>query len=206
MKNCVYCNNQIEDNATYCIHCGKQQPATPYYPQQPPRQSNNNILYLIIGILGTAVLLIGGYLIYSMMSGSKAAEEEEVTEVKRDTVVQVIQQTEEAKPAVPAAPPKVYTIEGSHHMRGSISKYGLTMDISVSGNDVYGTYYYHSVGSKNRMTVTGNIYGNNMHLEEYSPDGINTGCFDGTFNGQVFKGRFTNYSKGTNMSFTITEK
>ena len=190
MKYCVFCNNPIEDNATYCMHCGKQQPAMYTPPQQPQQNSNNNLLYLLIGILGTALLLIGGFLLYNMLSGSDTKDD--ATENKRDTVVTVVNQPQQQAAPQPAPPPKVYTIPGNHHMSGSISKYGITMDINVSGSDVYGTYYYHSVGSKNRMTVTGNIYGNNMYLEEYSPDGLNTGNFQGTFNGQVFKGKFTN--------------
>lgn len=205
MKYCVFCNNQIEDNATYCMHCGKQQPM---YAPQPPQQSNNNnnnLLYLIIGILGTAVLLIGGFLLYNMMSDNDS-KSEEAAEHKRDTVVTVVNQPTQQPAPQPAPPPKVYTIPGNHHLSGSISKYGVTMDISVNGSEVYGTYYYHSVGSKNRMTVTGNVYGNNMYLEEYSPDGLNTGNFSGTFDGRVYKGKFTNYDKGTYLSFTISEK
>lgn len=205
MKYCVFCNNPIEDNATYCMHCGKQQPAMYTPPQQPQQSNNNNLLYLLIGILGTALLIIGGFLLYNMLSDNNA-KEDEAAEQKRDTVVTVVNQPQQQAAPQPAAPPKVYTIPGNHHMSGSISKYGITMDINVSGSDVYGTYYYHSVGSKNRMTVTGNIYGNNMYLEEYSPDGLNTGNFQGTFNGRVFKGKFTNYDKGSYLSFTLTEK
>ena len=204
MKYCIYCNNPIDDHATYCNHCGKPQ-AGMGMPPKPVKQSNNNILYLIIGILGTAVLLIGGYLAYNLLSG-KSTEEQTVV---RDTIVTTVapaKETTVTEPVAPPPPPKVYTVQGNHHMSGAISKYGVTMDIDVNGTEVYGTYYYHSVGSRNRMTVSGNIYGNNMYLEEYSPDGYNTGCFSGTFNGRVFKGRFTNYDKGSNLSFSITEK
>ena len=212
MKNCVFCNNPIEDNATYCTYCGKRQPANNMQQQplrkmhsQPQRnKKSNNLLYFIIGLLSTIVLLLGGYMIYNLTSDKKVAENDE-TKSKRDTVVIETTQKEEA-PVAPVAPPKVYTIEGSHHMSGSISRYGITMDINVSGSYVSGTYYYHSVGSKHRMTVTGDVSGNYMTLEEYSPDGINTGSFSGTFNGRVYKGSFTNYEKGSNLSFTITDK
>lgn len=90
-------------------------------------------------------------------------------------------------------------------MRGSISQYPITMEIYVSGTQVSGTYYYHSQGSSNRMTVDGYINGTNMVLEEYAPNGLNTGYFSGTFTGYRYSGTFMNYEKQKTRSFTITE-
>jgi hypothetical protein len=56
------------------------------------------------------------------------------------------------------------------------------------------------------MTVYGNLSGSQLHLEEYNPDGVNTGCFDGTFNGYSYSGGFQNYMKGTYFKFNVVEK
>ena len=115
---------------------------------------------------------------------------------------------ETVKPAAKAAPApkKIYTIEGFHQLSGSISKYGITMDIEVRRGYVNGTYYYHSQGSSNRMTVSGTISGNTMSLEEYAPSGENTGYFEGVFNGLSYNGTFHNYSKGSTLNFSLTDR
>ena len=90
-------------------------------------------------------------------------------------------------------------------MRGSISNYPITLEFYVSGTQVSGTYYYHSQGSSHRMTVSGYIDGQYMVLEEYAPDGLNTGYFSGSFNGYRYAGSFTNYQKQKTHSFSVNE-
>ena len=95
-------------------------------------------------------------------------------------------------------------LNGAYAMTGSIDKYPITMSISITDGDVYGTYYYHSQGSSNRMTVTGTISADRrIHLEEYAPSGLNTGYFDGSFDGTTFAGHFSNYAKDSHLYFSL---
>jgi len=96
-------------------------------------------------------------------------------------------------------------IEGNHHLTGSISKYGITMDIYIDGEIIDGSYYYHSQGSSNRMSLYGSINGTELYLEEFAPDGNNTGSFSGRFNGRTYSGIFTNNLNGKTMSFSLSK-
>ena len=97
------------------------------------------------------------------------------------------------------------SIEGTHHLTGSISKYAITMDIYIDDELVEGSYYYHSQGSGNRMELSGSITGSELYLDEYAPDGNNTGYFSGRFNGSTYSGTFTNNLNGKTMSFSISQ-
>ncbi len=219
MKQCLHCKNYIDDNALFCPHCGYAQ-GKGFDSRQPPinqprRTSSNNLLYFIIGILGTAVLFIGGFLAYNIFLKPKVHENIETVQTQQAASSTAggealsgegteAATTTEMTP--PPPPPKFYSVVGSHHLTGSISKYGITMDLQVaSDGSAYGSYYYHSVGSKHRMTISGKANGNDLYLEEYSPEGYNTGNFDGTFDGQTFSGKFINYEKRDYLSFSISE-
>ena len=77
------------------------------------------------------------------------------------------------------------------------------MDIEISRNYAQGTYYYHSKGRNNKMSVYGNLEGNVLTLEEYAPDGNNTGFFEGTFDGYSYNGTFVNYDNGNSLRFNV---
>lgn len=96
-------------------------------------------------------------------------------------------------------------IEGHHHLVGAISKYPITMDIEITRGHAQGTYYYHSQGRQAKMSVYGNIDGSQLYLEEYSPEGNNTGRFDGTFDGYDFNGTFVNYLNGNTFNFNVVK-
>lgn len=181
----------------------------------PPRKSNS-ILYFIIGVLVTTLLFLAGLLYYN--STQKASEADEgksqptatTSEAGEEATTPAPEPTpdydrSEAQPVVAPAP-RVVTTEGYHHLSGSISKYGITMDIEVTRNYVQGTYYYHSKGRNAKMTVYGTLEGNEMSLEEYAPDGTNTGRFDGTFDGLRYQGSFLNYNNGNYLSFNVVEQ
>ena len=92
-----------------------------------------------------------------------------------------------------------------YHYGGSISGYPVTMDLIIDGEEVEGSYFYHSQGSGNRILLSGQINGNNIQMEEMSPDGGNTGGFSGTVDGKIFSGTFTNYQSGEKMPFVLSE-
>ena len=189
---------------------------TPYTaPSQPvPPKKNNSILYFIIGVLATALLFLAGLMIYNYTKDEPKTDDAQskptataspAAEEATPAAAEETYDRSEAQPVV-APRPREVTTEGYHHLSGSISKYGITMDIEVSGDHVQGTYYYHSKGRSNKMSVYGNLYGNDMTLEEYAPDGNNTGCFEGTFDGYCFQGSFVNYSIGNVLRFSVVEQ
>ncbi|MBR4388417.1 MAG: zinc ribbon domain-containing protein [Prevotella sp.] len=219
---CPICNFEVSEEATFCSRCGTkidkipQQPMgyddntrVVYNPEPQTRGSNNGVLYGIVGFLVAAVIGLG---IWLLVRGTSDTEQPQTAQVAQTAAPQTTPQTTDTQqsaaqtqPAVTPAPRRTYSIQGQHRMRGSISKYPITMEIYVSGTQVSGTYYYHSQGSSNRMTVDGYINGSYMVLEEYAPSGLNTGYFHGDFNGYSYSGQFTNYSKQSNLSFSLTE-
>ena len=230
---CRECGQVISDMADHCPKCGcpvvNESEETQYGPTSEQMvyqdvassgngsNNNNKLLYAILAFL--VAIIIGGGIFYFIDRNNKmekALEQQQQQHVAdslaKDSLAkaQVIKDSlntlkAEAQPRV-APQPRVVTIDGYHHLKGAISKYGITMDIQVNGGYVEGTYYYHSQGRSAKMTVYGNLSGSQLHLEEYNPDGDNTGCFDGTFNGYSYSGGFQNYMKGTYFKFNVVEK
>lgn len=229
MKKCIYCQSDMSDHAAFCPKCGKSQPQqTMYRPAQQPRQQpayqpekskSNGALWAVIGFLAAAVLGLGGWIVYDNFikenpapatSVSTTAPDKEKNATKEQTKKEQANKTEketkkvsEEKTSQPAqARPK--TIRGAYNLTGAISKYPITMNISITDGDVVGTYYYHSQGRNNKMTVYGNISADHrMYLEEYAPSGLNTGYFDGYFNGEAYTGQFSNYENDSHLSFSL---
>ena len=152
---------------------------TPYNaPSQPvPPKKNNSILYFIIGVLATALLFLAGLIIYNYTKDEPKTDDAQskpaatASPAATPVAAEETYDRSEAQPVV-APRPREVTTEGYHHLSGSISKYGITMDIQVNGGYVEGTYYYHSQGRSAKMTVYGNLSGSQLHLEEYNPDGV----------------------------------
>lgn len=222
---CRECGQVVSDKAVKCPKCGCPiNEETHYFQSDEPmvlrRQPNrgggngNKWLYAILSFLLAAV--IGGGIFYFIDKNNQKEEVFQQQQQQSQHVADSIAKAQarqdsidklkaEAQPRV-APQPRVVTIEGYHHLVGSISKYPITMDIQVNGGDVQGTYYYHSQGRNSKMSVYGSLNGNQLTLEEYAPDGKNTGYFEGTFNGYSFSGTFVNYLKGNTLSFNIVEQ
>ncbi|MBR5687947.1 MAG: zinc ribbon domain-containing protein [Prevotella sp.] len=226
MKKCVYCQSDMSDQAAFCPRCGKSQPQQTMYrpaqqpqqPQQPPvrqpeKSKSNGALWAVIGFLAAAVLGLGGWIVYenfikenstptttvtaTTSDTEKKTEKEQKKEKKESKKVSEEKTTQSVKNT-----PKV--IRGTYNLTGAISKYPITMNISITDGDVVGTYYYHSQGRNNKMTVNGTISADRrMILEEYAPSGLNTGYFDGYFNGEAYTGQFSNYEKDSHLSFSL---
>ena len=221
---CRECGQVVSDKAVKCPKCGCPiNEETHYFQSDEPmvlrRQPNrgggngNKWLYAILSFLLAAV--IGGGIFYFIDKNNQKEEvfqQQQQSQHVADSIAKAQARQDsidklkaEAQPRV-APQPRVVTIEGYHHLVGSISKYPITMDIQVSGGDVQGTYYYHSQGRNSKMSVYGSLNGNQLTLEEYAPDGNNTGYFEGTFNGYSFSGTFVNYLKGNTLSFNVVEQ
>lgn len=181
------------------------------------KQSNNKpLLYAVIALL---LLLLAGsaYLIFkdngSKQTQNQASKQSTATKPKKDTVVvrdTVVQRVEvqkikEVSPAI--APRPADFRNASYYLTGSIGKYGITMDMDVERGYVSGTYHYNFNKTANRMTFYGNVdeYGV-LSMDEYSPDGTNTGVFYGTFDGATARGTFTNLLNGNEFKFTFKVK
>lgn len=224
---CPICQAEISDGAQFCPKCGTKisqdnwqqtpQPAQEnvrvVYTQTPQQSSSNSALYAIVGFLAAAVIGLGIWM-FVRSSGDKKEQPTQIAQIAQSAQpaqpAQPAQSAQSAQSAQPAAAPvpapqRTYTIQGNHRMRGSISNYPITLEFYVSGTQVSGTYYYHSQGSSHRMTVSGYIDGQYMVLEEYAPDGLNTGYFSGSFNGYRYAGSFTNYQKQKTHSFSVNE-
>lgn len=218
---CPSCNTELSDGALFCPKCGvsvrEPEPhhTTDYndnvrvvYTPEPQQSSSNGALYGIVGFLVAAVIGLGIWMFVRSTGDDQQPPQAQVAQTTQQTATtssQAQQKTAQPVAAPAPAPQRTYTIQGQHRMRGSISQYPITMEIYVSGTQVSGTYYYHSQGSSNRMTVDGYINGTYMVLEEYAPSGLNTGYFHGDFNGYSYSGQFTNYQKQSNLSFRLTE-
>ena len=218
---CPKCNSELSDQALFCPKCCVKIDNTPpqspnyndnerfAYAPQSQRSSSNGVLYGVLGFLVAAVIGLGIWLFVKSTSDKEQGQPVQVAQSTAQTSTSQTPATQQpaaqAQPAPAPAPRRTYTIQGQHRMRGSISQYPITMEIYVSGTQASGTYYYHSQGSSNRMTVDGYINGSYMVLEEYAPSGLNTGYFHGDFNGYSYSGQFTNYSKQSNLSFRLTE-
>lgn len=229
---CKECGQVISDMAANCPKCGcpivNESEETQYgqtgeqmvYHNDVNRgngaNNNNKLLYAILAFL--LAIIIGGGIYYFIDKNNKienALQQQQQQHVAdslaKDSLAKAQARQDsinnlkaEAQPRV--AQPREVTINGYHHLVGAISKYGITMDIQVNGGNVQGTYYYHSQGRNNKMTVYGTLYGNRLSLEEYAPDGLHTGGFEGTFNGYSYSGTFSNYLKGTSLGFNVVEK
>ena len=230
MKKCVFCHSDMSEHAAFCPICGKPQPQQTVYRQpqqtqyqqpnpapvpQPQQSKSNGAIWAIVGFLAAAVIGLGGWLVYDKLikeqpsstpvvaatvDKEKSAEKQQTVKKeaaeKKEKVKQKEQQTVSQQPR---------PIRGAYNLTGAISKYPITMNISITDGEVVGTYYYHSQGSKNKMTVNGYMTADHrIVLEEFAPSGLNTGYFDGYFNGTTFSGQFSNYEKNSHLSFSLT--
>ncbi len=91
----------------------------------------------------------------------------------------------------------------SYSFSGSIDRYSLWMDLTIDGSDVSGSYYYISSGSGERLYLRGTLFSDGeMVLTETTSNGIQTGRFDGNFDGSSYNGHFKNYKEEL-MYFTL---
>ena len=194
-------------------------------------QKSNGWVWALVAFLAAAVLGVGGWLVYDKLiraddapvfvpadgnlgNEKKTADDTKARKTKADQdkksdadkkTGKDRQEKKEGASDEPERPSKTTAQpSGPYSMTGSVDKYPITMSISITDGDVYGTYYYHSQGSGKRMTLTGTISADRrMYLEEYAPDGINTGYFEGSFDGSTYAGHFSNYEKDSHLYFSL---
>ncbi len=92
------------------------------------------------------------------------------------------------------------------YMHGQVDKYPVTMQLTIDGNQVSGSYYYMKAdGSRNSSTLTLSGTNNNgeIDLNEVTPDGTPSGHFVGSLVDGIFSGDFTN-NQGKKMQFVLS--
>lgn len=83
-----------------------------------------------------------------------------------------------------------------------MSGQGCKMNITISGNDVYGTYSYNKYDKP--LTLQGTMSGNFVQLDEIDKYGEVTGSLNGTVSGNTFKGTHLRYQTMRESSFSFT--
>ena len=89
------------------------------------------------------------------------------------------------------------------NMHGRIGEYPVTMQLTISGSVVEGTYFYDRGSST--LILSGTNDDGDITLHETTAQGRPTGLFQGRLSNGEFKGRFTN-SRGEKFSFIILKK
>ena len=208
-QRCPNCGNEVPDGAQHCPYCGQpfgnsynmvpgdapqypNQPQQPYpgYPQQPypnPPKNNNN-KPLLITLIAVLVVLVIAVIIGIFIFVSKG-DEKVVDSVVTNTVVADTIATTTPAPAAPLPPvekpaPKRYASDYDYVVTGSVGKYGIYMEISISGRSIYGRYKYNRVKSNapsSWLTLSGTVSGDNFVMTESDYNGEFTGSFEGTY-------------------------
>ena len=184
-----------------------------------PGRKNHSVM--IISILVAALLAGGAFWFFShgsqddsgtstSLGGGGQVSDPIATPAPPETIV--IEKSVDSE--VPVSPVQPMEDNGYQVLGGQIGTHAITMylnDMSTAEEDgVIGYYYYNErPGSKFRLVVESmdaiNAEGS-MHLvlQEYTPDGFNSGTFDGQYEcrGDFYTGSFTN-SKGVVYDFTL---
>lgn len=92
--------------------------------------------------------------------------------------------------------------EKTVNLEGGIGKYPIMMTMHIAANgEVTGAYYYKSKGRGNYLYIKGEKSGDRMTLNEFTPNGKQTGTYEGTYKNDVYKGHFN--TKSGNYEFVL---
>lgn len=139
--------------------------------RQNAGSSDHSALWLL-GIIGVAILL---WIMYSLGVFNNFIDN--------------------TKPKAPKE--KVETL----HLHGYIGEYPVTMQLTIDGSVIEGSYYYDRGSST--LILSGTYDDGDITLHETTSQGRPTGNFQGRLSGKKFKGKFVN-SKGEKFSFNIS--
>ena len=95
-------------------------------------------------------------------------------------------------------------IDGTYNLHGKVDKYPISMNISIDGTTVKGTYYYDKQGANNKLTLSGTNNDGELDINETDAAGTPTGHFKGEFSDGIYKGLFIT-NKGKKMPFVVAE-
>ena len=94
-----------------------------------------------------------------------------------------------------------YEKKNMDNLQGYVGKYPITMNLSIDGDKVSGSYYYNS--SHSELKLSGTLNGNHIKLNETTEEGRPTGHFDGVISNDAISGEFINY-KGEHFNFNVS--
>lgn len=213
-KACPKCKTPIEQIATKPIQEGTERPAcgenvAGFALQQDDaafdtttakiRESKKKPVVLILCLI-LIVGLVGG-LIYLWNENHQLKQQAPQITLSSEANGS---QEESARITASQAVEEDGQLNGSYSLDGTISQYKIHMDVTINGNEVWGTYSYDSQPKDKKMTVKGTFDENNtMYLSEYDPAGDETGYFNGNFDGNTYEGVFSNYSRNSNLNFYL---
>lgn len=179
----------------------QQDPPQQVYAPQPQRGGGNTIVIVLLVVL---ILLVVGGLLYFIFGRDKETTGDKAPV---DTVT-IVQQTTAPAPAAPAGPqPNADQLNQTLHLEGTVGKYGIVVDMNITGGVIQGSYYYTRYGSKNRLYISGTYDPQTHTMQFYELDKNNgyTGDFQGTFDGLTFSGVMSAYGNGRTYSTTFTK-
>lgn len=226
----MYCNNchsNVPDGTLFCPNCGcaieaahgaqmpvqgnpvpqADRPAPTSYV--PPRR--NTMSPVMMGLIVLVVLLLvavagmAGYMLSNKDKASTEAATAGRTVVVDTVTVPVAMPQAAAAPQTPPAPAREARPQGVYRLAGSVGRYPIHMELTISGNDVYGSYYYDRYGSNASLSLIGTIQGRSISMYENADNnGQWTGEFNGSFDGVDFTGTMTSYSSGRTFNLHIS--
>lgn len=221
----MYCNNchsNVPDGTPFCPNCGSALGAVQDNPVPqtggptptsyiPPRRSTMSpmmmLLIALVVLLLVGIAMLAGY----MLSNKGEAQTSSAADNANRTVVvdTVVVPATTAAPAVaqqaPAAPAREAHPQGTYRLAGSVGRYPIHMELTISGNDVYGSYYYDRYGAGTGLSLVGTIHGRSISIyENANNNGEWTGEFNGTFDGVDFSGSMLAYSSGRTYNLHIS--
>ena len=193
---CNECGNMISDRATKCPKCGCPitKGSKPHIHQETPQvqpsyyddKNGGSSSKWLYGIVGVLVALLVGLGLWMWNSG--AFDSHRTDQISTDSVDVA----------------KAENLDGTHLFRGEIGPYGAEMSITISGSEVSGLYHYDFQKAGVNMSLNGTLKEDGtLIVNEHTPNGKNTGCFDGTFDGKTYRGTFRNLTNGEQYSFNF---
>lgn len=137
--------------------------------------------YAIIGVLVTALIGLGLWLFLSgTLGNNRSRDESDIDEIE------------------------IGDLDGTHLLKGEIGTYGVDMSITIDGKTVTGLYHYDFQDEGVNLSLKGKLKkGGTLVIDEYTPNGVNSGQFEGTFDGKEFSGTFYNLINGKEFSFNL---
>ena len=137
--------------------------------------------YAIIGVLVTALIGLGLWLFLSgTLGNNRSRDESDIDEIE------------------------IGDLDGTHLLKGEIGTYGVDMSITIDGKTVTGLYHYDFQDAGVNLSLKGKLQKDGkLVIDEYTPNGVNSGQFEGTFDGKEFSGTFYNLINGKEFSFNL---
>lgn len=197
---CKSCGNMISDKAVKCPKCGctttkereepvlqKEPQVQPVYKEEGNKANSKKALYATIGVLVAVLAVVGLWMCLSEPRSDNGSDRN----VSDNSIDDVMGRD----------------LDGTYQLRGEIGPYGAKMSITIDGKDVTGMYHYDSQKAGVNMSLSGELKKDkSLIINEYAPNGKNSGRFKGTFNGNEFRGTFYNLTNGNQFFFMFIEE